>query len=189
MKSLAAGADRLLALRTARAPEALADGLRTAEQLAALVHRAGTFDLVLTGRMAADTNAGTVGPALAALLDLPLVTMATRLERANGAELLIERLESEAIELVSCPLPALVTVSSEIGDLPSIGLTRLREAKNKPFELLGAAEMGLEALAPDIELVTLEKPSLERDCRMLSDEDGKRSGIRLVQTLQQEGLL
>jgi electron transfer flavoprotein beta subunit len=188
-KSLASGADRLLALRTDPAPQAFGDGLRTARQLEVLVRRVEPFDLILTGRMAADTNAGATGPALAALLDLPLVTMATRLQRGEGEELIVERLEAGAIERLACPLPALVTVSSEIGELPLSNLTRLREARSKPFEMLDSAEAGPLESAPGIELLTLEKPARERDCRMLCAEDARQSGVRLVEALREEGLL
>jgi electron transfer flavoprotein beta subunit len=188
-RTLAAGADRVLALRTEAAPEAFGDGLRTARQLEVLVRRVEAFDLILTGRMAADTNSGATGPALAALLGLPLVTMATRLQRGNGAELIVERLESGTTERIACSLPALVTVSSEIGELPPIGLPRLREARSKPFEILDSVEAGLTWPVPGIELLTLEKPSRERDCRILSGDDARQSGVRLAEVLREEGLL
>ncbi len=189
LKSLGAGADRLLVLRIPPAPEALGDGLRTARQLAALVRRVERFDLVLAGRMGADTSAGTTGPVLAALLDLPLVTMATRLQRETDTQLFVERLSSDAIERLSCPLPALVTVSSEIGELPPVSLPSLMEARKKPFEILEPGELGLTDTPLGIELVSLEKPSRERDCRMVSGEDGRQSGSRLVELLRQEGVL
>jgi electron transfer flavoprotein beta subunit len=191
LKSLAAGADRLLALRIAPAPEALGDGLRTARQLAALVHRVERFDLVLAGRMGADTSAGTTGPLLAALLDLPLVTMAMRLQRETETQLFVERLASDEIEQLSCPLPAVVTVSSEIGELPPLTVSSiLREARSKPFEVLEPAELGLLTDMPlGIELVSLEKPSRERDCRMVSGGDARLRGSRLVEMLRQEGVL
>ena len=189
LKSLGAGADRLLALRIPPAPEALCDGLRTARQLAALVRRAGHFDLVLAGRMGADTSAGTTGPALAALLGLPLVTMATRLQRESETRLFVERLASDAIERLSCPLPALVTVSSEIGELPPVSLLSLKEARSKPFEILEPGDVDLTDAPLGIELVSLEKPSRERDCRMVSAEDARLCGFRLVEVLRQEGVL
>jgi electron transfer flavoprotein beta subunit len=189
LKSLGAGADRLLALRIPPAPEALGDGLRTARQLAALVRRVERFDLVLAGRMGADTSAGTTGPVLAVLLDLPLVTMATRLQRETETRLVVERLASDAIERLSCPLPALVTVSSEIGEPSPVSLPSLREARSKPFEVLEPAELGLTDAPLGIELVSLEKPSRERDCRMVSEGDARLCGSRLVEVLRQEGVL
>ena len=191
LKSLGAGADRVLALRIAPAPEALGDGLRAAGQLAALVRRVERFDLVLAGRMGADTCAGTTGPLLAALLDLPLVTMATRLQRETETQLFVERLASEEIEQLSCPLPAMVTVSSEIGEPPPVSVASiLREARSKPFEVLEPAELGLLTDIPlGIELVSLVKPSRERNCRMVSGGDGRLCGSRLVEVLRQEGVL
>jgi electron transfer flavoprotein beta subunit len=189
LKSLGAGADRVLALRLPPAPEALGDSLRTARQLAALVRRVDRFDLILAGRMGADTSAGTTGPVLAALLDLPLVTMAMRLQREAETELLVERLAFDAIERFSCPLPALVTVSSEIGEPPPVGLPSLKEARSKPFEVLEPVEVGLTDAPLGIELVSLEKPLRERDCRMVSEGDARQCGAQLVDVLRQEGVL
>jgi electron transfer flavoprotein beta subunit len=189
LKSLGAGADRLVALRIPSAPEALADGLRTARQLAALVRSVEPFDLVLAGRMGADTSAGTTGPVLAALLGLPLVTMATRLQRESETQLFVERLAVNAIERLACPLPALVTVSSEIGELAPVSLSSLKEAREKPLEILEPDELGLTDTPLGIELVSLEKPSRERDCRMVSGEDARLRGSRLVEVLRQDGVL
>ena len=104
-------------------------------------------------------------------------------------ELIVERLASDAIERLSCPLPALVTVSSEIGELPPVGLPSLREARHKPFAILEPAELGLMDTEPGIELVSLEKPSRERDCRMVSAADARLCGSRLVEVLRQQGVL
>lgn len=188
-KNLALGADRVLALRAAPAPGALADGLWTARRLAALVRRAGGFDLLLTGRMAADTNAGTTGPALAVLLGIPLVTMATLLKRGDDGQLIVERLTGEGVERLACRLPDLVTVSSEIGGLPPVQLSQLRAAKTRSLDVLNGAALGIEEPQPKVELVALEKPSRERKCRMVAECDARESGVRLLQLLEKEGIV
>ena len=64
-------------------------------------------------------------PALAAAADIHIDVnrrvgrnVLTFQSRETEAELFVERLAPDAIERLSCPLPALVTVSSEIGELP-----------------------------------------------------------------------
>ena len=126
---------------------------------------------------------------LAALLDLPLVTMATRLQREGEGQLLVERLASDGVERLSCPLPALVTVSSEIGEPPPVSLLSLKEARGKPFEILEPADLGLPDAPLEIELVSLEKPSHERDCQIVSGGDARLCGAQLVELLREEGVL
>src|SRR5947207_4013234 len=50
------------------------DTLATAKALAAVLRRAGPFDLVLAGRNSVDADTGQVGPEIAELLDLPFMT-------------------------------------------------------------------------------------------------------------------
>ncbi len=189
-KTLAAGADRVIVLRTQQAGGRLGDGMWSAHHLAALVRRVGAFDLILTGRQAADTNAGTTGPALAALLGVPLVTIATELRRGAEGEVVVDRLAGEHIETVACPLPVLITVSSEIGDLLPVSVRDLVAAKKKPVEFIDIAALPEAAPCPEgIELMSLEKPSRERACRMLATADARSSGALLVKTLMADGVL
>ena len=59
MKSLAAGADELLLLEDVAFEEM--DSYATAFILASAIRKSGQYALILTGREAADTNAGVVG--------------------------------------------------------------------------------------------------------------------------------
>ncbi len=56
------------------------DTLATARALAALLRREGPFDLLLVGRNSVDADTGQVGPALAALLELPFAGAVRELE-------------------------------------------------------------------------------------------------------------
>lgn len=179
LKALAAGADRVLALRVPDDAAAAADAQRTAARLAGLVAATEPYDLVLAGRQAADTSAGIVGTLLAGRLGLPLVTTAVAVRRESGG-FRVERLTPRGRETVRVPAPALVTVSSEIGELPYPTLPDLRGARSKRFEVVdGDAAQA----APPVELVALTRRSDERECRMLPD------GHALAAELAGRGLL
>jgi hypothetical protein len=53
----------------------------------------------------------------------------------------------------------------------------------------GRIDLDLTDAPLGIELVSLEKPSRERDCRMVSGGDARLCGARLVEVLRQEGVL
>lgn len=183
LKALAAGADRVLALKVPEEAAALADGARTARRLAALVERVGGFDLVLAGRQAADTNAGAVGSLLAGLLGVPVVTLAVALRRGEGAEVVVERLVDGGTETVACPLPAVVTVSSEVGELPYPPLPALQAARRKPVDVLTPEDLGLEDAPADLVLTGLTRPSLDRDCEIIDAPDARSAGAALARRL------
>ena len=73
-KSLAAGADELFLLED-DAFENL-DSYSTALILTTATNKIVQYDLILTGRMAADTNAGEVGSGIAEVLGIPTITTA-----------------------------------------------------------------------------------------------------------------
>ncbi|MCC7076542.1 MAG: hypothetical protein IT198_05400 [Acidimicrobiia bacterium] len=182
LKALASGADRVLALRTADEVGRLVDGLTTARRLAALVGEMGDCDLVLTGRQAADTNAGVVGPLLAGILGIDLVTVAVGIRAAGLGTVEVDRLTEGGIETIECGLPAVVTVSSEIGDPGPVDFPALAAAKRKPIRILEAAELDLRDSEADLGpvLVDLVKPKLERTCEIVGGEDARAAGRALV---------
>jgi len=74
---LAAGADQLFLLED----ESFGDfnTFRTAQGLANAIRKLGSFDLILCGIQAADTNAGQVGTGIASLLVFPVLPMLVKL--------------------------------------------------------------------------------------------------------------
>jgi electron transfer flavoprotein beta subunit len=112
-KPLAMGADALILLED----EVYINGdtWSTAGALAAAIKKIGQYDLILCGREASDTNAGQTGPAIAGALGLPCVTLARKIEIING-KAKIERVTSAGYDVIEVPLPAVVTVSNEIGE-------------------------------------------------------------------------
>ena len=119
------------------------DGYTTASALAAAIVRMGHADLILTGRQAADDDAGVVGLGIAESLAIPAVTFASDLT-VEGSVLVVERTLPEGSEIVEVPMPALVTVSHEVGSVRHANLRETMKAARKPVEVWSAAELGLD---------------------------------------------
>lgn len=81
----------------------------TARVLAAALERLGRFDLVLCGQHSTDSETGQVGPEVAALLGLELVTGAVRLDVDDGGCTVVRELDG-GVETVRLARPALVSV-------------------------------------------------------------------------------
>jgi electron transfer flavoprotein beta subunit len=95
------------------------DAWVTAAALARALHKlrqTAQVDLVLCGRQASDTDAGQVGLGIAELLGLPALSPVQRIEVAGEGLLRVQRLAEDGVQVVEVRLPALLAVSSEIGE-------------------------------------------------------------------------
>ncbi len=112
-KPLSMGADELVLLEDPAFEDG--DSWSTAYALSLAIKKIGQFDLVFCGRQAADWDAGQVGSGLAEMLGLPGVTVAKKIELADG-KVKVERVIADGYEVVEAPLPCLITVSNELGE-------------------------------------------------------------------------
>ncbi|HXE58127.1 MAG TPA: electron transfer flavoprotein subunit beta/FixA family protein [Gemmatimonadales bacterium] len=149
-KALSMGATRAVQLKADAVP---ADGMATARALAAELGEGG-YDLILFGRMATDTAHQTVGPMTAQLLGLPCVTAITHLDLADGRGTARRALEG-AVETVTFPLPAVLTIDEGIARPRLPSLKGIMAAKKKTVEVkparLGEARLTIQSmeLPPD----------------------------------------
>jgi electron transfer flavoprotein alpha/beta subunit len=141
-KALAMGADEAYLL----CDRALggADTLATAYTLAKGIKRLlPPYDLILCGRHAVDADTGQVGPMLAEELGLPQVTMVKKLE-CDGKSAVAWRESAEGTAVWEVPLPAVITVGSEINTprYPKpIGIMR---AAKKPLTVWTAQDLDVD---------------------------------------------
>ncbi len=74
------------------------------------------MDLVLCGRQASDDDQGVVAALVGERLGMPIVTIARAVElAADGAAVRVTRVTPDGDEVVEASLPAVVTVSNELG--------------------------------------------------------------------------
>lgn len=120
------------------------DGYTTAYALTAAIRKLGSCDLVLAGRQAADWDAGVVGAGIAELLGMPVITFAMDVQIENAA-VRVERVLDDGTEIVETPLPALVTVSNELGTARAPTLRETMRAARRPVVVWTAADLGVSA--------------------------------------------
>ena len=119
------------------------DALGTAKVLAAAIKRA-EFDLILAATESTDGYTGTTPVQIAELLGLPSVTFAKHIEVADG-NAKVDRQTEAGYDEVSCPLPALVTVTAGVVEPRYPSFKGIMAAKGKPVEELKLADLGLSA--------------------------------------------
>lgn len=108
-----------------------ADTLATSYTLAKAAQKIGDYDLLLFGKHAIDGDTAQTGPAVAAQLDIPQITLAGSIAVEDGC-VISERILGDLRQTVKVKLPALVTVCGDINTPRYPSLVQLMRAKNKP---------------------------------------------------------
>jgi len=162
------------------------DPLGTARALAAALGKEGPFDLILTGQQGVGGDHSQVPGLLAELLDLPSVTMAVKLELADGGAR-VEREIEGAHEHWETSLPAVISAQKGLNEPRYANLKGIMKAKKKPLTVLGAGELGLDAgaLAPRSRILELALPPARPEVTMIEGDPATQSR-ELIRLLHQE---
>lgn len=191
MKPLAMGADELVLLDD----ETFADGdsWSTANALAAAIKKIGDYDLILCGRQSADWDAGQIGCGIAELIGLPVITLARRIDIADG-KARVERVTPNGYEVVETPLPVVITVSNEIGEPRYPTIRGIMASKKKEPTVWKLTDIGLEPSQVGVagrrcRIVKLFQPQREGICKMIAGDTPEEAAVNLANRLRQEKLL
>ncbi len=142
--ALAMGADKGVHLNDAAFEGA--DSYATAKALAAAIKNV-PYDIILGGKQAVDNDNAQVYAALAELLDIPHVSIVTKLEVADdGKSAVAEReVEGGAKEVIEASLPALFAAQKGLNEPRYASLPGIMKAKKKPIDVVDLAASGLSA--------------------------------------------
>lgn len=187
-KPLSMGADELVLVQD-EAVEDL-DASATAYVLTKAIERVGGTDLILCGRQASDWDNAHVPLGIAEMMDIPCVTVAQRVEAVDSG-LVVHRVITDGYEVVEAPLPALVTVSNELGEPRYPTLRGIMTASRKAPTIWSADDLGLESamLAPRLELTDLFVPVVDKVCEFIEGEDEVDAGRKLALRLREAKLI
>ncbi|MEN9978590.1 MAG: hypothetical protein RLZZ569_1215 [Bacteroidota bacterium] len=128
-KALAIGADD--AVRIDAEPK---DAYYTAMQIAQYA-KENNFDLVLTGKETINYNGSQVGGMLAEALDLPFISLATKLDVTNN----VARLEREivgGVQVVEATLPLVVSCAKGMAEQRIPNMRGIMAARTKPLNVI-----------------------------------------------------
>ncbi|RPH95935.1 electron transfer flavoprotein beta subunit/FixA family protein [candidate division KSB1 bacterium] len=142
--ALAMGVDRAVHIKGNVSPDALA----TARVLAAAIKNIH-YDLILCGKQAIDHDHHAVGVMVAELLDIPSVSVVTKLDR-TGNKLICEREVEGGVEVVETTLPCLLTCNKGLNEPRYASLKGIMAAKKKPLD-----EIAAENAAAQVEVMEI----------------------------------
>jgi len=103
----------------------------------------------------------------------------------------VERLLSDGHEVAEAPLPALISVSNELGEARYPNLRNIMAASRKQPTIWTSADLGLEAsgLSPKLELTDLFVPAQEKKLELIEGEDEADAGRNLALKLREANLI
>jgi electron transfer flavoprotein beta subunit len=144
LKGLAMGADEVYQL----SDDAFlgGDAYATARALAAAIKAVGEYDVIFCGKQAVDADNAAVGVMLAEMLDLPHVSVVSKLEiDAEAKSARAERDIEGGREVLELPLPAVITAQKGLNEPRYPSFRGIRQARRKPFTQWSVADVGLDA--------------------------------------------
>ena len=188
-KPLSMGADELILLQDDAFENSLDSNLAV-HVLAAAIKKIGEYDLVLSGRQASDWDNAQVPLGLAELLGLPIITIARKVEIQDG-RVRVERVLPNGYEVMDAPLPALVTVSNELGDARYPTLRGIMAATKKQPIIWSVKDLGVDTtqLKGLLELTDLFTPEKQTQCEFIEGEDDADAGRKLALKLREAKLI
>ena len=136
----------------------------TAKALKAAIATLGNYDLVICGEGSADIYARQVGIQLGALLGVPVLNCVSDLQFAPGGEnkLLVKRTLESQVQSIELPLPAVLSVTSDLNKPRIAGMKQILAAGKKSVVVLSASQLDYLPEATTEEISTLAPPEAER---------------------------
>jgi electron transfer flavoprotein beta subunit len=150
--ALAMGADRGILVQT----DVELQPLAVAKLLKAVILQENP-EIVIIGKQAIDDDCNQTGQMLAALLDWPQATFASKIkiseERAE-----VTREVDGGLETVAIKLPAVVTTDLRLNEPRYASLPNIMRAKKKPIAITTPDELGVDA-TPRLAVLKVEEPA------------------------------
>lgn len=171
-----------------------ADGQGIAYVLSQAISKLGGADLVFCGRQASDDDQGVVGMALAQRLGIPSVSFARDVKLVDEKAARVVRVLPDGEEAVEVDLPALVTISNELGTPRYPTMRGMMEARRKQATVWSAADIGvdpsfMETAAAHVRRVDLFVPKVEGQCQFIQGDSAEEMAVRLIEILKREQLI
>lgn len=173
--ALALGVDRAILIETAEDDEI--QPLAVAKLLKMVVDKEQP-DLIILGKQAIDDDSNQTGQMLAALMDAPQGTFASKVE-LNGASVNITREIDGGLETVALKLPAVITTDLRLNEPRYAKLPNIMKAKKKPLDVIAVADSGID-IAPHLKTLKVTEPPSRQAGIMVASVD------ELVEKLRNE---
>ena len=149
--ALAIGADRAILFETDTELQPLA-----VAKLLQAIYQKEQAQLIILGKQAIDDDSNQTGQMLAALLNLPQATFASKVSIADGKAQVTREVDGD-LETVSISLPAVITTDLRLNEPRYVTLPNIMKAKKKQLDILKPEDLGVD-IAPRLKTIRVEEP-------------------------------
>ena len=149
--ALAMGADRGILVEVDTDVQPLA----VAKILKAIIDKESP-DLVIVGKQAIDDDSNQTGQMLAALMDWPQATFASKLELGDGSASVTREVDG-GLETIKVRLPMVMSTDLRLNEPRYASLPNIMKAKKKQIDTVTAADLGVD-VAPRLQVLKVEEP-------------------------------
>jgi len=163
-KALAVGADRGIHVKA----DGILEPLAVSKILQKIVEKEKP-DLVFMGKQAIDDDCNQTGQMLAALLNWPQATFASKIEVKDKA-LEVTREVDEGLETIHVNVPAIVTCDLRLNEPRYASLPNIMKAKQKKIDILDINELSLD-LKKRVEILEVNDPPERKPGIVVPDID------------------
>lgn len=158
-KALAIGADDAV-----RIDAEASDALAVAKQIADYAKN-NAYDIIFCGKETIDYNGSQVGGMIAELLDLPYVSLASKLD-VNGNTATLERDIQGGKEVVETNLPIVVSCAKGMAEARIPNMRGIMAARTKPLQVIPGSEA-----TKLTEIVSYSLPPEKAGCKFIDAEN------------------
>lgn len=154
--AMAIGADRSVLVET----DVELQPLAVAKLLKAVADKEQP-QLIILGKQAIDDDANQTGQMLAALLDWPQATYASKVEiagEANPPRVIVTREVDGGLETISLTLPAIVTTDLRLNEPRYVTLPNIMKAKKKTIDNFKPEDLGVD-VTPRLKTLKVTEPA------------------------------
>ena len=149
--ALAIGADRAILVET----DVDLQPLAVAKLLQAVCAKEQP-ELIILGKQAIDDDSNQTGQMLAALMDIPQATFASKVAFVDGT-LRVTREVDGGLETISMALPAVITTDLRLNEPRYVTLPNIMKAKKKELEIIKPDALGVD-VTPHFKTIKVEEP-------------------------------
>jgi len=160
--AMAIGADRAILVETDEEMQPLA----VAKVLKAIADRENP-QLLILGKQAIDHDSNQTGQMLAALMNIPQATFASKIV-VDGQNLTVTREVDGGLETIQTSLPAVVTTDLRLNEPRYVTLPNIMKAKKKTLDTFKPADLGVD-VSPRIKTVSVQEPPKRQAGVMVPD--------------------
>ncbi len=145
------------------------------------ITEAESADLLILGKQAIDDDSNQTGQMLAALLNWPQATFASKVDIKDGNADVTREIDG-GLETINVKLPAIITTDLRLNEPRYAALPNIMKARSKPLDIKSPEDFGV-TLSPRLKVLKVEEPKKRQGGAKVANVD------ELVEKLKADGVL